>query len=88
MTDHDQLLARAADKLEAVARVYTDSEAMKLAKTLRAALATRPEPLWEGTVRDLLTLAANVSHCSPDARFVLYPAAAGSAIPEEDDGDG
>lgn len=56
--------------------------ARKLIADLAAALATRPEPLYEG-------LATGFARAWPtlDFEIVVYPAAAGSATPQEDTDD-
>jgi hypothetical protein len=100
MTDHDELLAR-ADRVVAHSFGETPAVAViaELAAALRAALAARSDPLFEGTVGDWLVLDGEEryvgiegynlgSHENPNSWpewVVVYPAAAGSATPTEED---
>jgi hypothetical protein len=53
-------------------------------EALRAALATQLQPLFEGTVDDLLRTADHdIDGWDEDLRIVVYPAVAGSATPGE-----
>jgi len=60
---------------------------------LRVALATQPQPLFEGRVVDATVSArftiqadsAGVTYPGPNDRVVVYPATAGSATPSGDD---
>ena len=93
MTDYDELLAR-ADRHLAIARPADARLVAELAEALRAALATQPQPLFEGTVEQawndgggVIALPAPID--SPERldgqRVVVYAAVAGSATPTGDD---
>jgi hypothetical protein len=98
MADHDELLARAD-----ATRYRSDNDAkliVDLAAALRAALAARPQPLFEGAIIDNGTASGGspvvlIELDSPDPlrelddltgeQVVVYPAVAGSATPTGDD---
>jgi hypothetical protein len=91
MSDHDELLARADEAIHRP-RFYPELIA-DLAAALRAALATQPQPLFEGRIVDATASArftiqadsAGVTYPGPNDRVVVYPVAAGSATPDGDD---
>jgi hypothetical protein len=92
MTDHE-LLARVDDWNSHHARGLTADLIHELAAALRAALATQPQPLFEGTVEQAWNdgggiIALPEPLVSPERldgqRVVVYPAVAGSATPRVD----
>jgi len=86
MTDHDYppLRQMVEAMLMTVDEYGSDADTLTIHfEALRAALATQPQPLFQGTLSTFLTDAPLLSPDLP-IDIVVYPAVAGSATPEEE----